>query len=85
MPWTIDFTQDTEAKGTGTATAKFVGAADDKDIAFSLSSRLDTNDGTSIDEFLTAALTALKKHRSVNVEKNLIIGKITLILNEKTQ
>jgi len=85
MPWTIDFKQDTEAKGTGTATANYVGADGDLGISFSMSTRLDTNDGTSIDLFLNEALATLEKHRSTRIEKNLVIDKLTLILNDKTR
>jgi len=85
MPWTIDFKQDTEAKGIGTATANFVGDGADLGISFSMSTRLDTNDGASIDAFLDEALATLEKHRSTRVEKNTVIDKLTLILNEKTK
>jgi len=84
MPWTIDFIQDTNAKGTGTATTNFVGADADLGISFSSSTRLDTNDGASIDEFLTAALATLKKHREAKTEKNTVVDKLTIILNAKT-
>jgi len=52
MPWTIDFAQDTEVKGTGTATTNFDGDGADLGISFSMSTRLDTNEGASIDLFL---------------------------------
>ena len=84
MPWTIDFVQDTEAKGIGTATTNFVGDNTDLGISFSMSTRLDTNDGASIDSFLDTALATLVKHRSTRVEKNAVIDKLTLILNQKT-
>jgi len=85
MPWTIDFKQDTESKGTGTVTTQFVGDAEDVGISFSMANRLDTNDGKSIDDFLTEAFATLEKYRSTKVEKNEVIDKLTLILNEKTK
>jgi len=84
MPWTIDFTQDTEAKGTGTATTNFDGDGADLGISFSMSTRLDTNEGASIDLFINEALATLEKHRSTRVEKNAVIDKLTIILNAKT-
>jgi len=84
MPWTIDFTQDTDAKGTGTATTKFVGDGADLGISFLSSMRLDTNDGASIDAFLTESINTLENHRATKIEKNEVIDKLTLILNAKT-
>ena len=85
MPWTIDFQQDTDAKGIGTATTKYVGEAADLGLLFSLSNRLDTNDGSSIDAFLSNAIATLEKYRSTKVERNAVVDKLTIILNEKTK
>jgi len=84
MPWTIDFQQDTETKGTGTATTSYVGENADAGIAFSMSSRLDENDAASIDAFLTKAIDMLVKQRLAKVEKSAVIVKLTLLLNAKT-
>lgn len=85
MAWTIDFKQDTDAKGIGTITTNYVGEASDVGITFSISSRLDTNDGASIDAFLTEAIATLEKYRSNKVERNAVVDKLTIILNEKTK
>jgi len=84
MPWTIDFNQDTEAKGIGTATTNFVGDGVDLGISFSMSTRLDTGDGASTGAFLDLAIATLVKHRSTKIEKNAVIDKLTTILNQKT-
>ena len=85
MPWTIDFVQDTNEKGTGTATTNFVGVGADLGISFSLSIRLNTDDNASIDEFLTQAIATLQKHRTTKAERHSVIDKLTTILNAKTQ
>jgi len=85
MPWTIDFIQDTNEKGIGTATTHFVGADADLGISFSSSIRLDTNDSASIDAFLTEAIATLQKHRETRTERNVVVDKLTIILNAKTQ
>lgn len=84
MAWTINFNQDTDAKGVGTATTNYVGEAADVGITFNLSTRLDTNDGASIDAFLDEALATLEKYRATKTERNAVVDKLTTILNGKT-
>ena len=84
MAWTIDFNQDTEAKGIGTATTNFVGEGADLGISFSMSTRLDTGDDVSIGAFIDLAVAMLTKQRKTKTERNVVIDKLTTILNAKT-
>ncbi len=83
MSWTIDFRQDTEVKGVGTATANYEDAV--SGLQFSTTARLDTNDGQSIDAFITQALAQLDAKQTDVTDKLAVISKIETVLNDKVK
>ena len=87
MPWTIDFKQDGAKDGIGTVTIVYVGAdaGQDAGISFSMFSELNTTNDESINSFLTEAIAVLEAHRARKTKKNLVIEKLTTLLNAKTQ
>lgn len=83
MTWKIDFRQDTELKGIGTATANYEDAV--SGLQYSTTARLDTNNGQSIDAFITQALAGLSKKQTDATEKLAVISKIETVLNAKAK
>jgi len=81
MAWKIDYQQDTELKGVGTAVASYTDDVD-PNIHFTFAQRLDTNDGASIESFIGTAKEIWVKKKDEATEKNAIVAKIEAVLNE---
>jgi len=74
MPWITRFSQTTDKKGLGTATATYM--EDDKAVFSFSQDQVDTTVNTSIRDFAKAAKRAFKKHRDDLADFNAITSKI---------
>lgn len=83
MAWAIDFDQDTEISGVGTATATYTD--EQGKVSVTYSQRIDNRDGNTISEFIDAALARFEKRKVVDTETTSLLAKIQAVLTEKTK
>ena len=84
MAWAIDFDQDTEISGVGTATATYTDEQTGK-VSVTYSQRIDNRDGNTISGFIDAALARFEKRKIVDTETIALLAKIQAVLTEKTK
>jgi hypothetical protein len=83
MAWAIDFDQDTEIPGVGTATATYTDEQGKVSVAYS--QRIDNRDGSTIDQFIGSALARWEKRKIVDTDTAALLAKIQAVLTEKTK
>ena len=83
MAWAIDFNQDTEISGVGTATATYTDEQGKASVMYS--QRIDNRDGNTINGFIDAALARFEKRQIVDTETIALLAKIQAVLTEKTK
>lgn len=83
MAWSIQFTQDTEMPGVGTATAVY--ADDVGKILVTHSSRIDSNSGDGAEKLIDAAISKLSEQQKRDEQTAGIITKLEAVLNERTK
>ena len=83
MPWQLQFQQDTEVLGVGTATATF--STDAGRFVTSHSGRIDSRDDSTIGEFIDQALARYEKAQVQDTEVQSVLVKVQAVLNEKTK
>jgi len=81
MPWIIQFSQDTEVIGVGTATAVYTDDAGK--VIVSHSSRVDTNSGDGAEKLIDAAIAKLAEQQSHDSQISAVIAKLETVLNER--